>query len=204
MSVRCTASRVRLAQAGRVAAARLAVRRYACGVLIFGLAIRAAAAPALSASFEGPDLRVNRGQTRLRLPDVADPHAFFTIVHAVSRRGADLYLVIGSSELTRGWPPKGGNCGCGVESFIRWLHVRDGRVIGTQEGRYESCRLNRDAWGIAWQGGKLTWSSRGWKPSVDAVTEPAAHLLRWTYDPRHPERGIVEETPTDWRPSSGQ
>lgn len=127
-------------------------------------------------------MRVNSGQTRLRLPDVADPHAFFTTVHAVSRRGADLYLVIGSSELTRGWPPKSGNCGCGVESFIRWLHVRD-------------------AGGIAWQGGKLTWSSLDWKPS--AAAEPAAKLLRWTYDPRHPERGIVERAPTDWRPSSG-
>ena len=110
-------------------------------------------------------------------------------------------MVIGSSELTRGWPPKGGNCGCGVESFIRWLHVRDGKVIATQEGLYESCALNRDGWNLGWKDGKLLWSTGGWQRSAEGSTPPTAISLNWSYDPQHPDRGIAEiAEPEPWQP----
>jgi hypothetical protein len=173
----------------------------ASSIMILGIAIGGAAAHAASASFDGPDLVVRSGKTTFRLSNIADDHAFFKTVHAAARKGRDFYLVIGSSELTRGWPPKGGLCGCGIESFIRWLHVRDGKVIDTQQGLYESCRSNRDGWNLGWKDGKLIWSTGGWKRSADVSTPATAIFFNWSYDPQHPERGIVEEERVDpWQP----
>jgi hypothetical protein len=152
-----------------------------------------ARAYATSATFVGADLVVKSGETTFRLSGITDEYAFFTTVHAAARKGRDFYLVIGSSELTRGWPPRGGNCGCGIESFIRWLHVRDGKVVDTQEGRYESCRSNRDGWRIRWREGRLTWSSNGWRRSADVSVPATSVFLNWSYDPQHPEMGIAED-----------
>lgn len=170
-------------------------------ILILCIAIGGATAHATSASFDGPDLVVKSGKTTFRLSGIADEYAFFTTVHAAARKGRDFYLVIGSSELTRGWPPKGGNCGGGIESFIRWLHVRDGKVIDTQEGLYESCRSNRDGWNLGWKDGRLMWSTRGLKRSANVSTPSTAVFLNWSYDPQHPEKGIAEEEKLEpWQP----
>jgi hypothetical protein len=175
------------------------IMRPALPTLILLLAFISAAAQAISADFNGPDLVVRSGTTTFRLYNIADDHAFFTTVHADTKRGPDFYLVIGSSHLTRGWPPKGGNCGCGIESFILWLHVRDGKVINTQEGVYESCRSNRDGWTLGWKDGKLKWSTAGWKRSTDPSTPATAVFLNWSYDPKHPDKGISEDEKLETR-----
>ncbi len=176
---------------------RLFISTWLLCLFVSGAKVRAA-----SASFDGPDLVVRNGKTTFRLSGIVDEHAFFATVHAAVRKGRDFYLVIGSSELTRGWPAKGGNCGSGIESFIRWLHVRDGKVLETQEGLYESCRLNRDGWSLRWKEGKLIWSTCEWKCSADVSTPATAFFLNWSYDPQHPEKGIAEEERMDpWQPT---
>jgi len=166
-------------------------------IMITCIVFGAATVHATSAFFYGPDLVVRSGKTTFRLSDIADEHAFFTIVHAAARKGRDFYLLIGSSELTRGWPPKSGYCGCGIESFIRWLHVRDGKVVDTQEGLYASCRANRDGWTIGWENGKLIWCASGWKRSENISKTDTAIFLNWSFDPQHPDKGITEEVMLD-------
>lgn len=173
--------------------------RWVLPLMILCFAMGGAPALATSASFDGPDLVVSSGKATFRLSGIADEHAFFTTVHAATRKGRDYYFVVGSSEFTRGWPPRGGNCGCGTEAFIRWLHVRDGKVIETQEGLYESCRSNRGGWDLGWKDGRLIWSASAWRRSADTSTPSAEIFLTWSYDPQHPERGIAEEEMPDPR-----
>ena len=157
-----------------------------------------------SAQFDADELIVRDGNHTVRLPGVLDFNAFHKTIHAIQQRGRDFYVVYGTSELSRGWPPKGGYCGCGLESYIRWLHIKDGKIIEEHEGRYESCFKNRDGWAINWRDGKLVWSSGGIEREGDTL--PAKFVLfdyTWSYDPQHPERGIFEaKTPSEWQPES--
>lgn len=155
-----------------------------------------------SARFDAEDLIVRDGSHEVRLRDVLDPHAFYKTLHAVQQRGQDFYVVYGTSEFSRGWPPRGGNCGCGLESYIRWLHIKGGKVIEEQEGRYESCFKNRDGGAIHWRDGKLVWSSGGVEREGDSVPVKFVSLnFTWSYDPQHPESGISEvKTPSQWQP----
>lgn len=148
---------------------------------------------AVTATFQKADLVIsNRGrQTIIR--DVIDEYAFFSTIHAVAKRGDDMFVVFGSSELSRGWPPRNGNCGAGIETFIRWLHIRDGRIIEQQEGLYESCRQNRSWGNVQWKGHKLVWSADGSeREGTDAVPTFVTVNFSWTYDPSHPDAGITE------------
>jgi hypothetical protein len=89
---------------------------------------------AITATFKNADLVISdRGQQSI-IRDVIDEYAFFSTIHAIAKRGGDTFVVFGSSEMSRGWPPKNGNCGAGVETFIRWLHVRGGKIIEQHEG----------------------------------------------------------------------
>ncbi|MBK1884240.1 hypothetical protein JIN85_17605 [Luteolibacter pohnpeiensis] len=155
-----------------------------------------------SARFDAADLIVRDGNHSIRLSDVLDTHPFYKTIHAIQRRGSDFYVVYGTSELSRGWPPKGGYCGCGLESYIRWLHINDGKIIEDQEGRYQSCVKNRDGWAINWKDGKLVWSSEGLEREGDSAPAKIAWVdFTWSYDPQHPERGISEvKTPSKWQP----
>jgi|GEM_PF-2576963 len=172
-------------------------------VAILGITVCGAIA-APSARFDAEDLVVRDCNHSIRLPDVLDTHAFHKIIHAIQQRGLDFYVVYGTSELSRGWPPKGGYCGCGLESYIRWLHIKDGKIIEEQEGRYESCIKNRDGWAINWRDGKLVWRSGGVEREGDSL--PAKFVLfdyTWSYDPQHPESGISElKTPSEWQPEA--
>jgi len=146
-----------------------------------------------SARFAAEDLVIRDGSNSVRLRDVLDPDAFYKTIHAIQRRGQDFYVVYGTSELSRGWPPKGGYCGCGLESYIRWLHIKGGKVIEEQEGRYESCFKDRYGLAIDWSDGKLVWRSGGGEREGESM--PAKFILydyTWSYDPQHPETGITE------------
>jgi hypothetical protein len=168
-----------------------------CSVLL-QVSVRADSSP--TARFQGMSLVLRDGDAKFVLPDLVDAYSFHETLHAIARRGRDYFIVYGSSEMTRGWPPRNGNCGAGIESFIRWIRVRDGKVLEEQEGLYESCLSNRDGWAICWKDGKLIWNTEGWKkepsdPKVSAVSI----RLEWIFDPAHPELGIKESE----RPSGG-
>ncbi len=146
-----------------------------------------------SASFEAEDLIIHDGTKSFRMQEVLDPHAFYGTIHSVQSRGEDLYVVYGTSELSRGWPPKSGFCGAGRESYIRWIHVKDGKIIEEQEAHYESCVFNRDGGSIDWQEGKLICRSESFEEVGDpASTKVASVVSTWSFDPAHPESGIVE------------
>jgi len=150
------------------------------------------------ARFDSEDLILRDGKVAIRIRDLADPHASYKTIHAVQRRGHDFYVVYGTSEMSRGWPPRGGYCGCGVESYIRWLHIKDGKVLEEREGRYESCFKNRDGWAIDWHEGKLIWSTEGIEcDGDDSSGKIVSVAFNWSYDPNHPEAGIAEtKTPS--------
>lgn len=164
----------------------------------------AVAAP--SANFDSDDLIVRDGRRSSRINGVLDPHAFYGTIHAVHRRGQDFFVVYGTSEMSRGWPPKGGYCGCGLESYIRWLHIRDGKIMEQQEGRQESCYQNRDGWSIAWQQGKLIWNTEGFEREGDPINGKIVSIaFTWTFDPVSPEAGILEtKSPTKRQPEPAQ
>lgn len=152
-----------------------------------------------TATFHETSIILRDGGAEYSLPDLVDPHPFHVTLHAVAKRGPDYFIVYGSSEMSRGWAPRNGLCGRGVESFIRWLRIRDGKVVERQEGLYLSCWKGREDSTIAWKDGKLIWETDGWK---DVPTEPRSRAvsirLKWVFDPEHPELGIIEsEKPTE-------
>jgi hypothetical protein len=145
------------------------------------------------AAFDADDLVIRDGRRSSRLKGLLDRHAFYATIHAVQQRGPDLFVVYGTSEMSKGWPPRNGHCGCGIESYVRWLHIREGGIIARQEGRQESCFMNRDGWSIAWRQGKLVWNTEGIERHGDPVTGRIVPVaFTWTFDPAHPEKGIAE------------
>jgi hypothetical protein len=159
--------------------------------LFLALSDSVLAAPEVT--FVGASIILKDKGQRYELRDMIDSHSFHETLHAVCRRGSDYYIVYGSSEMSRGWPPRSGNCGAGIESFIRWLQVRKGQVIAQQEGLYVSCSSNRDGWQIAWKDHKLTWSAMGLKKVAGDTVRLESVELNWTFDPAHPELGITEK-----------
>lgn len=146
-----------------------------------------------SAGFRGENLVVRDGGRTLTIREILAPHARYSTIHGVQKRGGDYFVVYGTSELSRGWPPKGGNCGCGIESYLKWLQIRDGKVIAQQEGRYQSCFSNRDGWSIRWDKGKLVWSTNGFDDrDPGSGKSPDDAVFTWTYDPAQPQAGIHE------------
>ncbi len=149
---------------------------------------------AQSAHFVGESLVIKDGGHRIFLPDVIDPHPIARCVHAVQKRRNDYFILISVSEWTRGYPPRDGYCGSGVESSIQWLRIRDGKIAERTNGLFESCSDNR--------GGGIT----GWQDSIfiaettDLIENrdgPAEAPARWrditfTFDSSRPEEGIKE------------
>ena len=151
------------------------------------------AASAQTARFVGESLVIADGPRRIRLPPVIKPHPIARCVHAVQKRSGEYFILIGGSEWSRGYPPRGGLCGSGVEEYIEWLHVRNGKIIETQKGLYLSCWDGRSGVPPAWQDGQLRWGVvYVW------IDEGAGHAeqISWTYDPRAPRKGIQEQKKT--------
>ena len=173
-------------------------------LLVALTAMVCSASIAQNAHFVGESLVITDGTQRVRLGVVTDQHPEYRVIHAIQKRGGEYFVVIGVSELSRGYPPKGGNCGAGIESHIDWLHVRDGKVIQRQSGLYESCFHNRDGYLIEWKLGILHWSAEGQRR-----VEEGGHVTfipvnySWTFDPAHPDKGI-EEHSEDAKPATRQ
>ena len=150
-------------------------------------------AGAVEAHFVGTSLTISDGKYRVVIPEQIDPYAFFKTIHATHRRGNVFYVLFGTSEMSRGWPPKNGYCGAGIESFIKWLKIQDGKIVEEKEGRYESCFQNRDGWSINWIDGKLVWISTGTRER-EVLGQRDYELVdfTWTFDPQNPEKGIEE------------
>lgn len=142
--------------------------------------------------FRGTSILLTDGDLSFELEQQIDPDAFFTTLHAVSQRGADYYIVYGTSEMSRGWPPRNGRCGSGIESYIRWLHVREGKIITTAEGLYESCFRDRYGGEIKWKDQKLHWGTEGFDALPNDPNNRQRVDYEWTFDPAHPEQGISE------------
>lgn len=156
------------------------------------------------AHFVGESLVITDGTRRIRLPNVIEPHPEYRVIHAVQKRSDGYFVVIGVSEWSRGYPPKGGNCGAGIESHIDWLHVRDGKVIERQSGLYQSCVQNRDGYAIEWQHGILHWSTEGQRRVEEGGRTTFIPVnYSWTFDPAQPNKGI-EEHSEDAKPATAQ
>jgi hypothetical protein len=157
---------------------------------------------AQKAHFVGDSLVITDGTRRVRLPNVIESYPEYRVVHAVQKRADDYFVVIGVSELSRGYPSRNGYCGAGIESHIDWLHIRDGKIVQRQSGLYESCLENRDGYSIEWQHGVLHWSTEGQRRVEEGgrtIFIPTSYS--WTFDPAHPDKGI-EERSEDSKPAT--
>ena len=175
------------------------------GILFFIVLNTAAcsACHALSARFVGESLVISDDARRVRLPDLIEPYSEYHVVHAVLKRAGDYFVVVGISELSRGYPPKGGECGAGIESHIDWLRIHDGKIVERQSGLYESCFQNRFGYSIEWQNGVLHWSTEGQRRVEDSGhTTFIPMSYSWTFDPAHPDKGIEEHS--EDKPSTTQ
>jgi hypothetical protein len=160
-------------------------------LLAFALALTASAQ---TARFVGESLVISDGGHRIRLPDIIQQHPIARCVHAVRKRQADYYVLFGASEWSRGYPPRNGNCGAGVESHITWLHVRDGKVLDRKVALYESCFTNRDGWALGWHGSLFTVETEDLvEDSARADKAAVWQTLKWTFDVRRPDAAFTEE-----------
>jgi len=148
---------------------------------------------AQSVHFSRGSLVISDVYRKLVVKDTFSPHSWGEVVHAIQKRGQDYFIVVGVSELSKGYPPKGGNCGSGIESHIDWLHIRNGKLLDRQSGLYASCIHNRDGWAIKWESGLLHWTTQGRAPEGDPATGEFIDVTyTWAFDPAHPEAGIKE------------
>ena len=69
---------------------------------------------AQKADFIGEFLVIRDGTRRIRLSNVIEPDSLYRVVHAIQKRATDYLVVIGVSELSRGYPAKNGPCGAGI------------------------------------------------------------------------------------------
>lgn len=173
-------------------------------LVIFGVLTPGSAANAQRVSFVGEALVITDGTHRIRLPNVIGPHPESRIVHAVQKRAGEYFIVIGVSELSRGYPPRNGYCGAGIESHIDWLHVQEGKIVERQSGLYASCWKNRDGYSIEWEHGVLLWSTEGQRVVEEGGQTTFIQVTySWKFDPSHPEKGIEEHT-EDVKPTTEQ
>ena len=161
-----------------------------CLAFMFAVSVRAQ-----TAKFIGESLVITDGLRRVQLADVIEPHPIARCVHAVQKRHGEYFVLISAREWSRGYPPRGGRCGCGVESYIEWLHIRDGKIAERTKGLFESCFDNRDGKVTGWRGTILTAETTDLVENRDG---PANAPARWrdiifTFDAEHPEEGIREK-----------
>lgn len=145
---------------------------------------------AIAAHFEGSQVVVQEGAATVRVEAKAETERNYITVHAVTRKGPDYYVLYGISFYSRGYLQPG-HCGSGLETSVRWLHLRGGAVVEQREGRQQSCLQNRVPEGLAWSGQVLEWSAWGKDETPDGETSQVRY--RWSFNLREPEKGIVEE-----------
>ena len=174
---------------------RSPIRAPLTALIALAVALLAQPLMAITATRDGTTLVIRDGGNATRVQDHFDEHAFFVTIHAAAERGGKFYIVYGTSVFTRGFPPRSGHCGSGIETYIGWIEVsKEGEVLDAQRGLYESCSTNRHGGLIGWEGGKLRWLTTDLiedkrHPDGSAVWQN----ISFTYDPAQPEAGISEK-----------
>lgn len=142
-------------------------------------------------------LVISDGARRIRLPDVSEeidhcPTA--PCVHAILKRHGDYFVVITVSNFTHGYPPRGGGGGCGVESYLKWLHITGDKISESSENLFESWRDNRQGGIDGWHGFLFkVITSDLLEDQVAADEKKEWQDITYTFDAHHPENGIKEE-----------
>lgn len=167
-------------------------------LLMLTLAVAALTANAQTARFAGGTLVIRDGKKRVRIADVSDSPSETPLapkVHFTKKLNGEYFVIVTTSEYTHGYPPRGGSCGGGTEAYISWLRIVDGKIIDDTRQRYASCAENRVGKIHGWHGSIFTVSGSdnmdGAAP--DAVPRPA---ITFTFDARHPERGVKRDSGT--------
>src|ERR1043166_10266395 len=158
-------------------------------LLILALAVCVAeTARAQTARFVGESLVISDAGRRITIPNmtvIADHAPIAPCVHAIQKRNSEYFLLVTTSSWTRGYPPRGGYCGSGVEARVDWLHIVAGKVAQADGDCYESCRRNREGHILGWRGSIFTVETEDSEETFDTI--------RVTFDSRHPEAGIKTE-----------
>jgi hypothetical protein len=111
----------------------------------------------------------------------------------VVKRKGEYFVLMTTSEWMRGYPPRGGFGGGGVEAYVTWLHVVDGKAGDTVSERYMSFHDNREGSIVGWRGSVFTVRTEDWLEDKDPKEKVAWQTITITFDTRHPEEGIKVE-----------
>lgn len=160
-------------------------------IFLLLLGVLAFSAEAQTGRFVGKNLVIKDGNTSIKIPIVSDsvvpPEAPY--VHAVLKRHGEYFVVITTHEWSHGAPADHGECGAGVESYVKWLHIVDGKVTQNTSGCYESCLENRDGEVTGWRGSLFIITTEGYLEN-DTNT---LRTITFTFDAHHPEQGVKED-----------
>ena len=142
-------------------------------------------------------LVISDGARRIRIADISEPPDHVPTapyVHVVQKRHGEYFVVVTTSRWTRGYPPKSGGGGAGEEAYVRCLHVVNGKVLESTEGRFRSWSDNREGGIDGWHGPIFTVTTDDeLEDRVHANQKDIWQTITYTFDARHPEVGIKEE-----------
>jgi len=160
-------------------------------VVLFALPARAQ-----TAHFTGRDLVIKDSGKTIKiarfLPTVVPPDP--PCVHSVEKRDGEFFVVVTTHEWSRGSPMPRGECGAGEESYVKWLHIVNGKVKESFDGLYESCLKNRDGSVVGWNGPLFVVTTDAELPDkVQANAKDIWSTITFTFDAHHPEQGLKEE-----------
>ncbi len=151
-------------------------------------------ATAIEVQFDGTAAEITDSVHNFRVSHLLQDDAFYGVVHAIQKRGDFYYLVFSTSWPSRGASATGGMCGAGIESAIKWVQIKNKKIIKEQEGRYESCFKHRDGWTINWHDNELIWTSEAFEYKDDSRDSPIIKMnYTWTFDTQDPAAGIREK-----------
>ena len=110
-------------------------------------------------------------------------------------RQSEYFILISARTWSRGYPPRNGYCGRGVESYIEWIHVRDGKIAERTKGLFESCFDSRYGGITGWRGTILTAKTTDIVEKRDGPADVPARVrdITFTFDAAHPDEGIKQK-----------
>ena len=159
-----------------------------------------------TAHFSGDCLVISDAKQRFKLPGVGydaneDDPPTPPKVHAIKKLHGEYFVVISTSSWSRGGRMSHGAGATGIESYIEWLHIADGKIKDRKGFLYESWRHNRSGNGFRWQGSILSIQTDAEIPErIAAKEEDSWETITFTFDAFHPEDGIKEEHSKPWNP----
>jgi len=116
-------------------------------------------------------------------------------VHAIQKRKGDYYLLITTSQFTRGFPPRSGAGGNGEEFYLRWLHVAEGKIGQSTEHKINSWSDNCHGAVIGWSGSVFSAISDNlMEGKLHATGEAIWQTNTFSFNSNKPEDGIKTQT----------